>query len=98
MACTPQLVVVRTPALGPGMARSGLGPRANDVTDWDSAYRQEGVFEGPPLWNIAEPQPELAALVAGASGRGLHRSGRQLHPDGYRGRHQGRRGTRLEQR
>jgi 2-polyprenyl-3-methyl-5-hydroxy-6-metoxy-1,4-benzoquinol methylase len=36
---------------------------ANDVMDWDSAYRQEGVFEGPP-WNIGEPQRELAALVA----------------------------------
>jgi SAM-dependent methyltransferase len=30
--------------------------------DWDGAYRQEGVFEGPPPWNIGEPQPELAAL------------------------------------
>jgi len=37
---------------------------ANEVMDWDSAYRQEGVFEGPPPWNIGEPQPELAALVA----------------------------------
>jgi SAM-dependent methyltransferase len=32
--------------------------------DWDSAYRQQGRFEGPPPWNIGEPQPELAALVA----------------------------------
>jgi 2-polyprenyl-3-methyl-5-hydroxy-6-metoxy-1,4-benzoquinol methylase len=31
--------------------------------DWDSAYREEK-FEGPPPWNIGEPQPELAALVA----------------------------------
>jgi SAM-dependent methyltransferase len=30
--------------------------------DWDGAYRQEGVFTGPPPWNIGEPQPELAAL------------------------------------
>ncbi|MDT5019167.1 MAG: hypothetical protein QOD39_5327 [Mycobacterium sp.] len=31
--------------------------------DWDSVYRQEGkTFEGPPPWNIGEPQPELAAL------------------------------------
>jgi SAM-dependent methyltransferase len=32
--------------------------------DWDSAYREEGEFEGPPPWNIGEPQPELAALIA----------------------------------
>jgi hypothetical protein len=64
MACTPQLVVMRTPATGPGTARSSLEPMANEVMDWDSAYRQEGVFEGPPPWNIGEPQPELAALVA----------------------------------
>jgi SAM-dependent methyltransferase len=31
--------------------------------DWDSAYREESRFEGPPPWNIGEPQPELAALV-----------------------------------
>src|ERR1700741_1224532 len=37
---------------------------ASDVMDWDSAYRQQGVFEGPPPWNIGEPQPELAALIA----------------------------------
>jgi SAM-dependent methyltransferase len=39
----------------------------SDVMDWDGAYRQEGVFAGPPPWNIGEPQPELAAL---------HRAGR----------------------
>ena len=32
--------------------------------DWDSVYREQGVFEGPPPWNIGEPQPELAALIA----------------------------------
>jgi SAM-dependent methyltransferase len=32
--------------------------------DWDSAYREQGDFEGPPPWNIGEPQPELAALMA----------------------------------
>src|ERR1700752_4202207 len=37
---------------------------ANEVMDWDSAYREQGSFEGPPPWNIGEPQPELAALVA----------------------------------
>ncbi|AFM19521.1 Thiopurine S-methyltransferase (TPMT) [Mycolicibacterium chubuense NBB4] len=31
--------------------------------DWDSAYRGEGAFDGPPPWNIGEPQPELAALI-----------------------------------
>lgn len=34
------------------------------VMDWDSVYREQGVFEGPPPWNIGEPQPELAALIA----------------------------------
>lgn len=37
---------------------------ANEVMDWDNAYRQEAGFEGPPPWNIGEPQPELAALAA----------------------------------
>ena len=32
--------------------------------DWDGVYREQGVFEGPPPWNIGEPQPELAALMA----------------------------------
>lgn len=32
--------------------------------DWDSAYREQAHFEGPPPWNIGEPQPELAALAA----------------------------------
>lgn len=36
---------------------------ANEVMDWDSAYKQEGAFPGPPPWNIGEPQPELAALI-----------------------------------
>lgn len=36
----------------------------SDIMDWDSVYRGEGGFEGPPPWNIGEPQPELAALVA----------------------------------
>jgi SAM-dependent methyltransferase len=33
-----------------------------EVMDWDNAYRGQGGFEGPPPWNIGEPQPELAAL------------------------------------
>jgi SAM-dependent methyltransferase len=35
----------------------------SDVMDWDDAYQQQGPFEGPPPWNIGEPQPELAALI-----------------------------------
>ena len=34
------------------------------LPDWDSAYREQGRFEGPPPWNIGEPQPELATLIA----------------------------------
>jgi SAM-dependent methyltransferase len=30
---------------------------------WDSAYREEGDFDGPPPWNIGEPQPELVTLI-----------------------------------
>lgn len=33
-----------------------------EVMDWDSVYRGDGEFDGPPPWNIGEPQPELAAL------------------------------------
>lgn len=36
----------------------------SEVMDWDNVYRQQGVFEGPPPWNIGVPQPELAALIA----------------------------------
>jgi SAM-dependent methyltransferase len=36
----------------------------SDVIDWDSAYQGDGRFQGPPPWNIGEPQPELAALIA----------------------------------
>ena len=35
----------------------------NEVMDWDSVYRERGQFEGPPPWNIGEPQPELAELM-----------------------------------
>jgi SAM-dependent methyltransferase len=40
--------------------------RSDDLTviDWDRAYREEGEFDGPPPWNIGEPQPELAALIS----------------------------------
>ncbi len=36
----------------------------SDILDWDSVYREQGGFEGPPPWNIGEPQPELGALMA----------------------------------
>ncbi|OJZ75759.1 SAM-dependent methyltransferase [Mycobacterium paraffinicum] len=36
----------------------------DQVMDWDSAYREQAHFQGPPPWNIGEPQPELAALAA----------------------------------
>ncbi len=55
-----------TPGSTPGGARAGPGSlagMADDVMDWDSAYRGEAVFEGPPPWNIGEPQPELATLI-----------------------------------
>ncbi len=35
----------------------------SDVMDWDDAYREQGIFEGPPPWNIGEPQPEIAELI-----------------------------------
>ena len=35
----------------------------SEVMDWDGAYQEQGPFEGPPPWNIGEPQPELAALI-----------------------------------
>jgi SAM-dependent methyltransferase len=35
----------------------------SDVMDWDDAYRGQAAFDGPPPWNIGEPQPELAALI-----------------------------------
>jgi SAM-dependent methyltransferase len=41
----------------------------NEVVDWDSTYRGQGRFEGPPPWNIGEPQPELAALAAAGNFR-----------------------------
>jgi SAM-dependent methyltransferase len=46
---------------------------ASDLTagiDWDSAYKGEAGFDGPPPWNIGEPQPELAALIADGKVRG----------------------------
>lgn len=39
-------------------AAGTVGTVASEVMDWDGAYRGEGVFEGPPPWNIGEPPPE----------------------------------------
>jgi hypothetical protein len=50
MACTPQLVVVRTPATGPGTARSSLESIAIEVMDWDSTHRREGIVGDLPPW------------------------------------------------
>lgn len=36
----------------------------NTLPDWDGTYRGESRFAAAPPWNIGEPQPELAALVA----------------------------------
>ena len=41
-----------------------------EIMDWDGVYREEGVFDGPPPWNIGEPQPELAALISTGAIRG----------------------------
>jgi len=35
----------------------------SEMMHWDSAYKEQGAFAGPPPWNIGEPQPELAALI-----------------------------------
>ena len=35
----------------------------SELMDWDSVYKEEGGFTGPPPWNIGEPQPELAVLI-----------------------------------
>jgi SAM-dependent methyltransferase len=42
-----------------------LGSRVmgSEAAEWDSAYRGEAGFDGPPPWNIGEPQPQLAELV-----------------------------------
>jgi SAM-dependent methyltransferase len=62
-----------------------------ELPDWDEAYREQGAFEGPPPWNIGEPQPELAALVAAGkvrsdvldAGCGVAELSLSLAADGY---------------
>src|SRR3954447_21675819 len=39
-------------------------PMHTEMLDWDEVYRGDSEFDGPPPWNIGEPQPELAALIA----------------------------------
>lgn len=34
-----------------------------ELMNWEAAYCEQGAFEGPPPWNIGEPQPEIAALI-----------------------------------
>ena len=36
---------------------------SDDVMEWDNTYQEDGPFQGPPPWNIGEPQPELATLI-----------------------------------
>lgn len=43
---------------------------SDDVMEWDDAYQQSGHFQGPPPWNIGEPQPELATLIRDGKIRG----------------------------
>jgi SAM-dependent methyltransferase len=42
----------------------------SEILDWDSVYRERGVFEGPPPWSIGEPQPEIAELIRAGKFRG----------------------------
>ena len=65
----PARLSASTAGVRPASGKHSLAPStleymANEVMDWDGAYREQGGFEGPPPWNIGEPQPELAALVA----------------------------------
>lgn len=62
-----------------------------NVRDWDDAYQEKGDFAGAPPWNIGEPQPELAALIAAGgvrsdvldAGSGYAELSLALAADGY---------------
>ncbi|BBZ30704.1 SAM-dependent methyltransferase [Mycolicibacterium madagascariense] len=41
-----------------------MSDSTSNAIDWEDAYREDGDFDGAPPWNIGEPQPELAALIA----------------------------------
>lgn len=56
---------------GPATGTRYVGFMESDVMDWESAYRQQGTFAGPPPWNIGEPQPELVPLIGTARGEVL---------------------------
>jgi len=45
------------------------GTRRVIVWQLDSAYREEGDFDGPPPWHIGESQPGLATLINGGKFR-----------------------------
>jgi hypothetical protein len=49
------------PAASAGPAQT---PVMAEVLDWDVACREQGMFDGPPPWNIGEPQPETATLIS----------------------------------
>ncbi|OBK20438.1 SAM-dependent methyltransferase [Mycobacterium asiaticum] len=40
-----------------------------ETMDWDDAYKEK-IFQAPPPWNIGEPQPDLAAVIAAGGVRG----------------------------
>lgn len=62
-----------------------------EVMDWDDAYKGQSVFAGQPPWNIGEPQPDLAALIAAGkmrsdvldAGCGVAELSLSLAADGY---------------
>ena len=67
------------------------GTRRVIVGQLDSAYREEGDFDGPPPWNIGESQPGLATLINGGkfrsdvldAGSGFAELSLALAADGY---------------
>lgn len=66
------------------------GVTTPESMDWDAAYKEE-VFAAPPPWNIGEPQPDLAALIAAGkvhgevldAGCGVAELSLALAADGY---------------
>src|ERR1700759_134729 len=71
--------------------RAVLLRMTSEGMNWESAYREEGDFVGPPPWDIGEPQPELAALIQTGkfrsvvldAGCGFAELSRALASDGY---------------